>query len=87
MTLPPNPRLPAPVLALRALRDLLRVVIPGLVERCDFELVSSRPEGFRLRGLTLVPSGVRARVTVQDGMELAGLEPATSWVRSRRSPN
>jgi hypothetical protein len=21
------------------------------------------------------------------GMELAGLEPATSWVRSRRSPN
>ena len=22
-----------------------------------------------------------------EGMELAGLEPATSWVRSRRSPN
>jgi hypothetical protein len=29
---------------------------------------------------------VRGRAAVF-GMELAGLEPATSWVRSRRSPN
>ena len=32
----------------------------------------------------------REEVTITQGlrvMELAGLEPATSWVRSRRSPN
>jgi hypothetical protein len=35
--------------------------------------------------------GVAARVPLEHGrffeMELGGLEPPTSWVRSRRSPN
>ena len=31
-----------------------------------------------------VPAAVRA---IPPKVELAGLEPATSWVRSRRSPN
>ena len=34
----------------------------------------------RIRGLTKHMPGF-------SNMELAGLEPATSWVRSRRSPN
>ena len=38
----------------------LRVVIGQLVGRCDFELADPRPEGYRLRGVTLTPSrGVR----------------------------
>jgi hypothetical protein len=47
------------------------------------------------RGETLVTDGpfvstkeaLGGRVHDASGMELAGLEPATSWVRSRRSPN
>jgi hypothetical protein len=31
--------------------------------------------------------GEGAESRFANGMELAGLEPATSWVRSRRSPN
>jgi cytochrome P450 len=41
----------------------LRVAIGRLVSRCTLDLVDDRDEGFRLRGVTLVPSrGVRVRV-------------------------
>jgi hypothetical protein len=37
-------------------------VIGRLVSRCRLDLVDDRDEGFRLRGVTLVPSrGVRVR--------------------------
>jgi cytochrome P450 len=41
----------------------VRVVVRALLARVDLELVSRRPEGSRLRGVTLVPArGVRIRI-------------------------
>jgi hypothetical protein len=37
--------------------------------------------------VTLAHVGERRMTPYVLGMELAGLEPATSWVRSRRSPS
>ncbi len=43
--------------------------------------------GMPLRATVSPPSRECPAVSGSRAMELAGLEPATSWVRSRRSPN
>lgn len=69
---PPNAYLPFGGAVRRCLgaafaNQELRVVIGRLVGRCELELASRRPEGHRLRGVTLVPArGVRVRVRAID---------------------
>ncbi len=85
---PAHPRVVEPMQLLVGYRPLEVAIGPGneAIER-DVHRVDQLPHGKQPRDLPLEVARPLRNVSKQHAMELIGLEPTTSWVRSRRSPN